>query len=67
MTWNCGEETHSPEFYREQVAACRRIAGLQIHPSHRATFLRLALYWRSVAHAVGDIVERPAEVEREAA
>lgn len=68
MTWTCGDEAaQSPAFYREQAAACRAIARLQIHPAHRVTFLRLALYWRSVAQAVGDLVERPAEEEREAA
>ena len=68
MTWTCGgEPTQSPAFYREQAVACRAIARLQIHPAHRATFLRLALHWCSVAQAVGDLVERPAEEEREAA
>jgi hypothetical protein len=62
MTWTCGSgATQSPEFYREQATACRNIARLQIHPAHRATFLRLALHWRQVAHSVADIVDRPAQ------
>lgn len=45
-------------YYLEQAEACRAIALLQLHPSHRATFLRLALHWRKVAHSFGDLAER---------
>jgi len=46
------------DFYLEQAKACRAIAHLQVHPSHRATFLRLALHWRTVAQSIGDLAER---------
>lgn len=49
------------DFFLEQAAACRAIARLQVHPAHRATFLRLALHWRTVAHSIGELVVTPAD------
>lgn len=48
-------------YYREQAEACRAIADLDQSPTHRATFLRLALHWRGVARAVDDLVVAPTD------